>query len=219
VNSSVSGDRDRNAFSLVELMVVLGVLSLAMAIVGGSLMTLRSTHLSVASGKFADFVNLCRAQAIAGHTAVRVGVVTSSPGNPEEEYRKYSAWKWSKRSRKFEQFAAWEALPPEISFEPQAPDYVRDADYFASDPSAVRGDHVFSLEDNEFETTDIDGNRRSLSFVEFSPAGRASTPSGELRNLVFVARHGQPDLIPDEIENWCQFNIDTLTGRIQIHRP
>lgn len=200
-------------------MVVLTVLSLASAILGGSLIALRTTQLSVASGEFADFVNLCRSHAIAKHTAVRVGVVTSSTGTQDELYRSYSAWEWSRKSRKYEQFASWESLPKTAVFEPGAPEYIRDAEYFAKDPSSTRGDHLLSLDDNQFEVEDGSGTLRTLKFVEFSPAGRAAAPGGELRNLVLVVREGTADEPPAEVANWCQFNVDTLTGRIRVHRP
>ncbi len=200
-------------------MVALVVLSLASAIVGGSLITLRTTQLSVASGEFADFVNLCRSRAIARHTAVRVGIVTGSTDTPNEAYRSYSAWEWSRKTRKFEQFAAWESLPKTAVFEPTSPNYIRDAKYVEADPSSVRGDHVLSLGENEFETEDGSGSRRTMRFVEFSPAGRAKAPGAELRNLVFIVREGLADEVPAEIQNWCQFNVDTLTGRVRVHRP
>ncbi|MCB1230530.1 MAG: prepilin-type N-terminal cleavage/methylation domain-containing protein [Verrucomicrobiae bacterium] len=206
------GGCSRDAYSLIELLLVISVLAVVMGMVVASLGSLRSTSLSTATRQFADFLNLCRSQAIARHTAVRVGIVEQGE-NPDDQYRRYSAWAWNKRSREFEQVEGWKRLPMDLVFAPRLPPEVKASSYAERDASAVRGDYWF----------DRGGSRPSenadtIRFVEFSPAGRASLKDGDLRNVVLVMRGGEAGSV-ERSTNWSQFNIDTLTGRVRVYRP
>lgn len=206
-------------FSIMELMVVLALMTILSAIVVGSLATLRSTSLSVATREFADFVNLCRSDAIARHTAIRVAIVEDSSTEPNENYRKYTAFEWNPTTREFEQYRNWESLPADLVFDYRFPDFAKQSTYFVDDPSSVRGDYVMDLSTNYFdrEVTQLSTKYR-FRYFEFSPSGRATAPGGNLRNLVLLMRPGQINDVDDKF-NWAQFNVDTFTGRIRVYRP
>lgn len=200
-------------------MIVITLVAILSGIMIGSLASLRSTSLAVSAREFADFVNLCRSEAIARHTAVRVAIVESSSGDPEENFRKYSAFAWNRRSREFEQYRAWESLPLDLSFDPRFPAYIRKSGYFRRDPSSVRGDYIFDLEGNDFPVESaVLGATYRMRYLQFSPAGRASAPGSDLRNLILVMSGGDP-VTRGEATNWAHFSIDTLTGRLRIYRP
>lgn len=219
VESSGAGSSRSPGFSLMEMMIVLAIMSILSAVVVGSLGTLRSTSLSVTTREFADFVNLCRSDAIARHTAIRVAIVESSSSDPDENYRKYTAFSWNSQSRQFEQYREWESLPGDLVFDQSLAGFVKKSTYYQEDPSSVRGDYLMQISDNSFDrmVTQLSTSYR-FRFFEFSPSGRASAPGGDHRNLVVVIRPGEGGTAR-EIPNWSQFNIDTLTGRIRVYRP
>ena len=195
--------------------MVLAVLSVVTGIGAMSLTSLRATSLSTATRQFADFVSLCRSQAIARHTAVRVGIVVSADEDDEQsEFRRYSAWAWDKRSKNFEQLTEWRSLSGDLVFEPEFPDYLKESEHAKADVSSVRGDYVLESGEDQMAL----GENEAIRYFDFSPAGRASQDAGDLRNLIIVVRPGEA-----ETEflggNWSQFNIDTLTGRVRIYRP
>ncbi len=191
----------------------MAVLSIALGLATLSMVTLRGTSLSTETRKFADFLNLCRSQAIARHTAIRVGVVVESP-NPEEVFRRYSAWTWNRKTRHFEQSHQWHILPGDLVFEPTLPDYVKESPHAERDVSSVRGDYLLGPVGETFTV----GEGQLARFVEFSPSGRASIPGGTLRNLILVLRPGEAGGVYAGT-NWSQFNVDTFTGRVRIYRP
>ncbi len=203
----------------MELLIVLAIMSVLSGVVIGSLGSLRSTSLSVHTREFADFVNLCRSDAIARHTAIRVAIVDISSIDPEENLRKYSAFEWNAQTREFQQYRAWQSLPLDLVFAENFPEFVKNSTYYIDDPSSVRGDYVMSLPGNTVDETFSQlGADYRMRFFEFSPSGRASAPTGNHRNLVLIVRPGQGDR-HEAVPNWSQFNIDTLTGRIRIYRP
>ncbi len=202
----------RKAYSLVELLLVISVLAIAMGLVTMSMGSLRSTSLTTATRQFADYVNLCRSQAIARHTAIRIGIVEDSQ-NPDDRFRRYSAWAWDKRTREFVQIHEWKRLSLDLVFAPRLPEAVKESNYALRDASAVRGDYWLGR-----GKTQVAESGERVRFIEFSPAGRASIEDGDLRNLLIVMRPGDAEATTMPV-NWAQFNIDTLTGRVRIHRP
>ncbi|MDF2375946.1 MAG: hypothetical protein P1U81_06870 [Verrucomicrobiales bacterium] len=202
------------------MIVVLAIMSAVSGAVIGSLTTLRSTSLSVSAREFADFITLCRSEAIARRTVVRVVIVEESGTEKERNFRAYTAFAWDRRSRRFEQYKSWEHLSDDVVFEVEFPRYVKESEYYREDPSSVRGDYLMSLPENVFEKEDRNGSGvNRFRYVEFSPAGRASAPSASLRNLVLVMRPGNETSADRDVANWAQFSIDTLTGRTRVYRP
>lgn len=213
-------ERRLAGFSLIEMLVVITIISTLVGITIGSLGTLRSTSLSASAREFADFVRLCRSDAIARRTAVRLAIVESSPENESQNFRRYTAFSWNKQSRRFEQYREWESLPGDLRFAKQFPDYVKDSTYFRDDPSSVRGDYLMSLPENVFEEEARNGKGRfRFRFLDFSPSGRAKAPSASMRSLVIIMSPGDGPGELTEAPNWAQFSIDTLTGRSRVYRP
>ena len=199
----------------MEMLTVLTVVALLMGLSGGALYVLTSNGLSTSTRNFADFVNFCRSEAIARHTAVRVGIVVPEGNEP---YRSYSAWEWNRKRRQFEQMSEWAGLSGDLSFPRDLPDFVRRAPYASKDASSVRGDYILELFENTFTTKGVDGKPVEVKFFQFNPSGRVEAPGAEMRNLMLVIQPGEATN-SDETFNWSQINLDTLTGRYRIYRP
>lgn len=183
-----------------------------MGLVTVSFSSLQATSLTTATRQFADYLNLCRSQAIAKHTAIRVGIVVTSPDS-EREFRRFSAWSWNKKLRRFEQLHEWKQLSSDLSFAAVLPDATKESVYAQKDASAVRGDYWLSR-GNAFPLSE----QEVIRFIDFSPSGRASIPDGDRKNLLVVLKAGDAGQT-NGLSNWAQFNIDTLTGRVRIYRP
>ncbi len=199
----------------MEMLTVLTVVALLMGLSGGALYVLTSNGLSTSTRNFADFVNFCRSEAIARHTAVRVGFVIPENG---ELFREYSSWEWNRKRRQFEQMGKWESLSADLSFSSVLPDYVRGSSYASKDASAVRGDYVLSLHENTFTTKGPNGKPVRVQFFQFNPSGRVEAPGGEMRNLILIIQPRE-EVTSEQTFNWSQVNLDTLTGRYRIYRP
>lgn len=209
--------RSISAFSLVELLLVLTLVGILLAFTAPSLLTLKSASLSTAGREFGAFLNLCRSEAIANHNAYRLGVVVEST-DETEIFRKYAAWKWDKKSRSYDQESNWNILPTNIVFDETEPQYVKDSVYANEERSSVRGDYILTEGlSNDFEEEGSGDITRTIRFLQFSPSGRASLPGGEKRNAIFVIR--EVDVEKENVKNWVQFTVDTLTGRSRIYRP
>ncbi len=206
-------------FSLFELIIVIGLLSLLIAFSTPSLLTLRSSSLQASGREFADFLNYCRSEAIQKRTAIRVGVVTKS-NEKSEEFRAYAAWRWDKSSKGFQPMTKFHFLPQALTFEASRPQYWKQTSYARDEPSILRGDYVLENEIGEFVDENIPLKRkRRIRFLQFSPAGRASITEGSRRNLQLAMREGETFPAPTELKNWVHFSVDTLTGRTRIYRP
>ncbi len=205
-----------SGFSQLELLVVLTVLGILLAFVAPSMVNLQATGLSAAGREFGNFLGLCRNEAIAGRTSIRVGIVVDS-SNPVEAHGQYAAWKWDKLSRSYLRHSSWRFLPQNVLFEPSLPGYLDGAEYATEEPWTLIGDFVLTATGNVFEMSPDSPERRNIQFFTFSPSGRASIPGGEQRSLILVLR--PRDASSAKAENWMQFSVDTLTGRTRVYRP
>jgi len=212
--------RHTGAYSLLEILTVIAVIGLVAGLTTMATGLLTATSLTASTRNFADFLNLCRSQAISDHTAIRVGVVTQSSRNREAEYRAYAAWRWDKRSRDFVQLTRWKSIAPDLAFESEFPNHLRESLHAREDASSIRGDYVFSIPKgkNQFVAEDANGDQVRLAFVQFKPSGRVEAPGGDQRNLIFAMRY-RATARKQRSENWSQINLDTLTGRYRVYRP
>ncbi|MDF1739078.1 MAG: prepilin-type N-terminal cleavage/methylation domain-containing protein [Verrucomicrobiales bacterium] len=208
----------REAFSLMELLVVLTVVGLLSALATPSLLTLKSSSLSAAGMEFSGFLNLCRSKAIAERTSIRVAIVTRT-ADADDAYRKYAGWEWDKTTDSYIQYSEWRFLPVSAVFENQVPGYVARSGYAQSEKSVIEGDYVMADGfQNEAEVISSDGQTLRIQYLTFSPSGRAYIEGGEKRNLIFVIRESLAGEA-QSVDNWIQFTVDTLTGRARIFRP
>lgn len=203
----------------MELLIVMIVLGLLLAFAAPGLLTLRSTSLSAAGSEFGSFLNLCRTKAIAERDSIRVGIVVRSSVNPDNAYRQYAGWEWDKKTYNYVRFSKWMFLPSDSAFENKDYEYIKKSDYAQSEKSAVEGDFLLDGKfQNEFTEVTNEGETLAIRYLTFSPSGRAYVDEGEKRNLILVMRDsfqaGQED-----VKNWYQFTVDTLTGRTRIYRP
>jgi prepilin-type N-terminal cleavage/methylation domain-containing protein len=205
--------RTPRAFSLVELIVVLGVVGLLLALSTPGLLQLPAVTLTSSGNEFANIVSLCRSEAIRQNTATRVGIIVSSPVD-EEEFRYFSGWRWDRTESSFRQFTSWKALAEGNQFQQELPKYLYDAEYAKKDPSLIRGVSLVSADIEEKLIIDpVTKLEKKIRFVQFSPSGRASVPLDESRNIIALIAK------TNTVSNWVQINIDTLTGRSFIYRP
>ena len=60
-------------FSLLEMLIVLSFIGVLLAFSAPALLNLRTTGLTTSGREFGNFLGLCRSEAIAGRTSVRLG--------------------------------------------------------------------------------------------------------------------------------------------------
>ncbi len=199
------------------MLIVFSIVGVLLAFTAPSLLLIDSTGVNASGRELGDFLNLCRSEAISQRTVIRLGVVVEST-KTEEKFRRYAAWKWDKKSRKFQQYSEWRSLSENVFFSEKLPRKAWVSSYAQKEPSAVRGDYILDANAKGFEQLSSEsGEKRTLRFLEFSPSGRAQVMWGEERNLIVSISSGNFDI--DETLNWVQFTVDTLTGRTRVYRP
>jgi prepilin-type N-terminal cleavage/methylation domain-containing protein len=220
----------RQAFTLIEMLLVLGIMAVLAAFTLPAVMSLAGSQ-SVATGtrQVADLLVLSRAEAIARHTLTRFAVVTKWPGDQERAFRQMSIWYWDQRTEDFIQLRDWESLPDGVVFESEMPAYLNDSSYAKKDGTAIRGDYVLSNADSAL-TLHLQKKDVDMNYVEFIPTGAARLSGGTMQSSIFVLAEGyRPSPGKDPIvytggdssrpKNWSQINVESLTGRVQIYRP
>jgi hypothetical protein len=219
------------AFTQIELIAVIGIITVISGLTVPAVVGLTSsTALNTGTSQLADFLSLARSEAIARHTVVRFAVASESENDPERELRQFALWAWDPESHRYFQISHWESLPKGVILEPGRPEYLKTAAYASQDGSLVRGDSVLGTpfsESAEF-TEGPEGERLSMRYVEFLPSGAVRIPGGTARQAIFVATHGSRGAggsisyvarHEGRPSNWAQVNVDTLTGRVHVHRP
>jgi prepilin-type N-terminal cleavage/methylation domain-containing protein len=221
------------AFSLVELITVMAVISI---LAGISLPAVKglsgSNGLNSGTRKLADWMNLARSEAIARHTRVRFAVAREwerAADGEEGRLRKISLWAWDAEAEHYLPLTAWEDLPTGVILEPELPDYIKASSYAKADRASVRGECVL---DERFDQAEFDaGTGRgavTARFIEFLPSGSMRIPGGVTRQAIFVATQGFSNADGSLTYTsragaapaaWAQINVDSLTGRVRVHRP
>lgn len=213
-------------FTLVEMLVTVTVIGVISAVsvpafngVGSS------TSLSNGARQVSGVLSMARSEAIARNTNIRFAVAKDWYNQSESNFRKYSLWEWNKETETYELLTGWSELPNGVVLEPYLPEYLKSASYVTEDATAVRGDYV--LEDAydakaQFATED---EEVYMNFIEFLPNGSVRIPNGNSRNAIFVLTGGFTDQSgevirqQEEVKNWAQVNVDSLTGRVRLYRP
>ncbi|NOY00217.1 MAG: hypothetical protein GXP30_10845 [Verrucomicrobia bacterium] len=203
--------------TLLEMLIIFAIIGILLVFSAPSLLLIDSTAVNVSGRELGDFLNLCRSEAISQRTSIRLGIVVKST-KPEENFRRYAAWKWDKKTRDFQQYSEWRSLSENVFFSKNLPSKAKASDYAHKEPSAVRGDYILDAVAKGFEQISFEsGEKRTLRFLEFSPSGRTRVMWGEKRNLIVSISSG--NFASDKTSNWVQFTVDTLTGRTRVYRP
>lgn len=224
----------RSGYTLLEMLVVMVVISVLSALAAPSLFRLlTSESLDVATREFSNQLVHARAEAIAKRLPVRVVFATGWP-DADGRMRHYSLWYWDQEQSDFVRTSKWFSLPKGVVFEASKPPYLGQSAYAQNDPGAIRCDFPLDHEPAAFDLGDTGETEASAGqFVEFLPTGTARVPEGVEPQLTFVLVEGfwqesengawrlvrigaGPDGYPS---NWAQINLETLTGRVRIHRP
>lgn len=210
---------------MIEMLTTISLLAVVSAITVPALQGVNSANsLSVAAREFSNLLSQARSEAIARHNVVRVAVETYNETS-NVALRRASLWEWNEEEQKFVQFTPWQNLTEGLVFENSAPEYIRNAAYAQADGSSIRGDFVldpYSSLAASFNPDDIPGKTR---VIEFLPSGSARVPGAHGRNVIYVIApgfaNGSGDIFrnENEVHNWAQINVDTLTGRVRIYRP
>jgi|GEM_PF-4298561 len=235
-------------FSLLELLVVLGVIAIMAALAAPSVLTISSSTLRSAGEKFEGFVNSVRGEAGRGYRT-RLVIVREWKGREERENRYYGALKWNEHSEQYEVYRGLRPLPEGVLFERSAAAYVESDGYPRErlEPMRVR--------EPETSTILLDEGLVVVSFVDFLPDGsidRANEYAERTLAIVLAneegfkrertdprsgdtskkkdadnvagtdsARNPGQGRSGDEAIswNWVQVNIDAVTGRTWRIRP
>lgn len=221
----------RRAFSIVELLSVMAVISVisGLAVVGvqgGS----TGTALETGSRKVAQYLELARSEAIRRHAVVRFVAAREWAQRDDATLRRFSLWAWDAEAEIFTPITPWEELPTGTVFEPELPEYTRNSEYAAADPSSVRAESVLgeSFAGRAAWLIAEDQHTISARYVEFLPAGNARIPGASTRKAAFVVAQGYLDdagalryrpSTENGPANWAQVNLDTLSGNVRIYRP
>lgn len=226
-----SNQHPQRAFSLIETIAVISIISLVASFVVPVLSgTTSSTKLSTGARQMAGWLNVARSEAISRRTLVRFVVALEWPGRPESNQRTASLWAWDQDAERFFQFTGWQELPSGIILEKELPEYIKTAAYAADDRSATKGDFVLGLDGDGSPPVDIPNVATPVPvrFVEFTAAGAARVPGATGRQAMFVLTPGAVNAdgsvtrttnANGHAANWAQLNVDKLTGRVRIHQP
>ena len=207
-----------NAFTLIELIAVIALISIGIGLSAVALSSVQATSLSTATRHVADFLSLSRSRAISEHTVVRFGVVVDAPPDfASMERRAYSSWNWDRKRKRFEQSSSWKFRPGSIAFAPELDRRMGRATYVKNDPSSIRGE-IFTGSGHTFRSEDTHFGELEIAFVEFTAAGRARVPGEDTRNLIALLAPGT-GVQGEDLQNWSQLNVDALTGRVRVYRP
>ena len=230
MNSIQSISRLRRAFSLVEVLTVVSIISLVAGFSAPALHGLTSAN-NVQTGArlMAGWLDVARSEAIARHTLVRFVVAQEWSGKAQANLRKVSLWAWEPDAERFFPFTAWQELPVGVVLEPTLPDYLSSAPYAQDDRSSIRGDYV--LDENgtgsDFDTGPGEQPAKT-AYLEFTAAGNARMPAGTARQAIFVLTPGAVNAdgsltrtsnAGGHAANWAQINVDRLTGRVRVYQP
>ncbi len=152
-DSSLGTAMKDGGFSLLELMVVLGLMALLGAGLGVALTTGGSTSMRAAEAQVGRFVQTVRMQAVLQQTSARL-IILNDPGDPERHRR-------------------WYGL---ISGDPEAP-----GEWLAGDDGFLLPEGIVLLPSPQMGTMSLnfprlrmreDGSGRHWSFIEFDRSGR-----------------------------------------------
>ena len=224
------------AFTLIELMVVIGIILLLVAALVPAVTSLsKSNNLNTSGRLVSNLLTSARSEAISQRRLVQVRVVTkwlNSAGTEDTtaSFRKYSVWRRpqpddSQQSTDpndpYIQISKWETLPAGITFEKDTSTY-----NFAptTDPKHPGTYFLDASLSNTRTGITVPSGTADIAWIEFTPTG-ATSFTGAVPTRVYIlvtegfwngmtitsTSSGHP--------NWLAAAVDTLVGRISVIRP
>ncbi len=118
-----SPHRNKGAFSLVELLVVLAIMSTLVGIASYSFLASGSSALMVSASEISSFTTLARSIAIGNGTITRVCILVNSPISAADNYSLISIWSYDRAASQaatpagtdiWKQETKWQRLPTGI---------------------------------------------------------------------------------------------------------
>lgn len=204
--------RARSAFTLIELMVVMGIILLLVAALVPAVTSLtKSNNINTAGRMISNVLTVARSEAINRRALIRFEVATSWPGDPDAAYRKFTLVQHDLTSGADTQLTKWETLPAGVIFNPQ-------------DPTPGSGSYFFIL--NQVQTPALTSGTQTIPtvYIEFLPTGAlnvapASSPVRLRMVQGFLASASATSVTSTGTSNWFETSVDSLVGRIKIARP
>ena len=194
------------AFSLIELLTVIGILAI-LAGAGTAVFTdMRSSGVSSSTAQVGGVLSMARDQAVAANRRVRFVIVTADTQNPED-------WRL-RRSGLLQQ----KGLNPSANdWEPTGPlSQLPNGVFFGKNEKD--GASVGSQMLDRKSTANIQGKNISYSYIEFLPNGAANDVSGSnIFSIAGLANAASQQVINPE--NVARLGVTQHTGRVRIERP
>jgi len=222
------------AFTLLELLIVIGIIAILAALAVPSLSSLGASQLKVAGRDLSNALSEARSLSISKRQLFAVGVATTDhAASGTEAFRTFAILAKDRVT------GAWEItrrfdLPERVWFEPVAPmpDYVATATYAAGDSRVINSGFAITA----CQTVTADSGE-DFAIMPFLPSG-ASRPAMANGDLIFHyllvealvntptsgAAPSLTYLSPDSSglntpANWVHVSLTSLTGRTEVYQP
>lgn len=227
----------RAAFTLIELMVVVGIIVALVALVVPAITSLSSaTNLGTGGRLVSNVLAAARADAINQRRRVQFRVATrwlNRAGIEETSfsYRRFSVWSRiapedasgsSTPADPYSQISPWETLPTGIAFE-------SDISRYANLPStgSTRDPGTFFLTQGLGNTKTgvrVQDATVEVAWIEFTPTGATSFPTAAPAKVYMLLTEGfwngtSTIATHKDHPNWLITAVETLVGRISIVQP
>lgn len=239
--SAVSGQwsqkRGRSAFTLLELLVVVGIISILLVAVIPAVTSLTKSNSLNAGGRLvSNILTSARSEAINQRRLIQVRVVTkwknsSGTEDTSASYRKFSVWRRSRPddtqqpsdpNDPYIQISRWETLPTGATFEMDTSTYSFPTN--TADPRYPGTYFLDSSLSNQRTSVNVPNGTANIAWIEFTPTG-ATNFSGAIPSRVYVLLTegfwNGTSMVYTNVNhpNWLAATVDTLVGRINVLRP
>ncbi len=202
----------RCAFTLLELLVVIGIMSLLLVAMVPAVTSLsKSNNMNAAGRMVANSLTVARSEAINHRTLIRFEVATNWPNDPAAAYRKFTLVQHDLTTGIDKQLTKWETLPDGLIFNPQ-------------NPTPGSGSYFFALNQTQNPKLTSGNQQITTTYIEFSSTGAVnigiSNSPVRLRLVQgYLPSSSSTSATLTGANNSFETSIDSLVGRIRIVRP
>jgi type II secretory pathway pseudopilin PulG len=197
----------RRAFTVIELLVVTGILVILMVLVIPALVALSAGNgLSTGGRVVSNLLTIARSEAINRHTSIRFEVATTWPADSSQAFRKITLVQHDNVANTDTQLTGWQTLPAGIAIK----------DGTAAPPT---GKYFLSL--NQTQSLTLAGQTISAKYLEFSPTGAPNVDpaSAPVRVRVVAGYVAGASITQVFSSDWYELDVDGLIGKTQVNRP